>query len=149
MRILSAAALAVLGITAVAGSAHATQAGEKCSDIDISVTNRHPSGDPIKVLYVEYWTDWSPVAEWHWETEGLDNKVLNPSVTVTWNNQTLEAMYDGEVGTYWRVYYKRQLTGGLFPSYGDTHYQQFERFDHPCEDGDSYSFTVDDWGQTD
>ena len=120
---------------------HAAGAGETyyydCDHVDISVTNRHPSGDPIKVLYVEYWDGWE------WVNEGLANKVPNQNVEVSWSDQGLKFLPEGW-GPWWRVYFKRQLTGGFFPTYDDTRYQEFDRTNHACEDGDSYSFTVDE-----
>jgi len=132
-----AASLAVL---AVAGAAHAYDT--ECENVDISVTNKHPSGDPIKVTRIAYFLDNEALG---WEFEGLANKVPNPNVTVTWNNQDLNWMPENYAAS-WRVYYERQLTGGWFPSYDDEVYQEFARPNHLCHDGDSYSFTIDEWG---
>ncbi len=139
-RLRSCLPLAALLTLPFARPAAATNTAYFCDHVDISVTNKHPSGDPIKVLYVEYWNGWA------WVSEGLENKVPNQNVTVTWNNQNLNSLDEGFV-SWWRVYFKRQLTGGWFPSYDDTHYQEFDRSNHPCEDYDSFSFTVDESGQ--
>ena len=89
-----AASLAVL---AVAGAAHAYDT--ECENVDISVTNKHPSGDPIKVTRTAYLIDSDAVG---WKFEGLANKVPNQNVTVTWNNQDLGWMPEN-YATSWRV----------------------------------------------
>ncbi len=138
-------AFAVAGVVGAGGSARA-----QCLNVDISVTNEHPSGDPIKVLYVRYARlafDYGAGA-WvtNWYKEGLDDKVPNQNATVTWHNQDLQGMWD--LATSWRVYFKRQLTGGVFPTYGDTLYQEFDRTGHACDSDadDSYTFVVNQSG---
>jgi hypothetical protein len=134
------ASLASLTVLAVAGAAHAYDT--ECENIDISVTNEHPSGDPIKVTRIAYDLDNEVLG---WEFEGLGDKVPNQNVTVTWNNQDLGSMPEN-YATTWRVYYERQLTDGWFPTYGDEVYQEFSRLNHRCHDGDAYSFAIDEWG---
>ena len=112
-----------------------------CSNVDISVTNNHPSHNAIRITYIKYQVNGAG----SWYKEGLNNTVPNYGVTATWNNQDLGSFPEGSNAKF-RVYFEEQLSGGLFPTYGAMHYQEFDRTGQTCNDGRSYSFTVNSTG---
>ncbi|MEZ4294698.1 MAG: hypothetical protein R3B70_06955 [Polyangiaceae bacterium] len=130
--------VAALSILGVAGTAAAIN---KCANVDIKATNKHPSGDPVKVLYVKYQVNGAG----SWYKEDFSDKVPNNGNTVSWSNQDLQNLPEGS-GANFRVYFKRQLTSGTIPKYDDTHFQEFTRTGSTCTDGRSYSFTIDSVG---
>jgi hypothetical protein len=136
------AALALpFGAAALAGAPGEAQAINPCSNVDITVDNEHPSGDPIKIVYLKYQVNGAG----SFYTEGLDDKTPNNGNQVSWSNQDLGDANEGS-GLVFRVYFKRQLTSGFIPTYDDTRYQEFERLANGCTDGRSYFFTVDETG---
>jgi hypothetical protein len=131
--VLSVAALGSLFFGAPSASAF-----NPCSNVDITVNNEHPSGNPVKILSLEYQDNGAG----SWYTEGLADKVPNHGDSAFWSNQDLGDLPEGS-GALFRVCFKEQLTGGLFPTYGSTHFLQYDRTGSSCTDGRSYTFTID------
>lgn len=138
MKTSTLSVLVVSAILSVAGSAAAIN---KCSNVDVSATNSHPSGDPVKVVYIKYQVNGAGT----WYKEDLADKVPNSGNSVSWSNQDLQNLTEGS-GAKFRVYFKRQLTSGTIPSYGDTHFQEYDRLNVGCTDGRSYAFTINTTG---
>lgn len=127
----------VLAAAAVVCAASNASAINACSNVDVSVKNHHPSNDPVKVVYMKYQVNGAG----SWYKEDLADKVPNSGNTVSWSNQDLQNLPEGS-GAKFRVYYKRQLTSGVIPTYGDTYYVDFDRTGSSCTDGRSYTFDI-------
>jgi hypothetical protein len=135
---LAAAPVAVLAVTAAPKDAYAINS---CSKVDIYIKNSHPSGDPIKIVYIKYQVNGAG----SWYKEGLANKVPNSGNTASWADQDLGSFNEGSAGKF-RVYFQRQLTAGLIPTYDDTHYVELDKMSETCTDGRDYHFNVQETG---
>jgi hypothetical protein len=54
------------------------------------------------------------------------------------------ARYMGGASPRSGVWYKEQISGGLFPKYGSLQVQIFDRVDNACFDGENYTFEIDE-----
>lgn len=129
------------GLAITAASPTEAVALNPCNNVDISVTNNHPSKNPIRISYIKYQVNGAG----SWYKEGFTNSVPNYGVTAKWSNQDLGSFPEGSNAKF-RVYFEEQLSGGTFPRYDSMHYQEFDRTGQACKDGRSYTFTVDSAG---
>jgi hypothetical protein len=132
------AVLSVAALGSIFFAAPSASAINPCSNVDITVDNEHPSGNPVKILCLKYEVNGAG----SWYTEGLDNKVPNSGVSAVWSNQDLQDLPEGS-GARFRVLFQEQLSGGLFPSFGPIQHLEYDRTGSSCTDGRSYTFTID------
>jgi len=129
-----------IAILVVAAACFASNAAaiNPCSDVDVAVSNNHPSKDPIKIVYLKYQVNGGG----SWYKEDLADKTPNNGNSSSWADQDLQDMPEGSGGKF-RVHFKRQLTSGLVPTYGDTYYLELDRDGaNKCTDGRLYTFDI-------